>query len=1427
MKSTVLSGVFVAVASVSLVFAACGEVLLDSGEPRSFEPGRSKFWDVALKPEWGVITVKTRMKTDGVVCGKESWMTARVPMSFHDATGKQVGGWPHVFGFVGTHDWIDCERDYKVPEGATRLRISTSNLGAAGTAEFDRLTVSLKRLRAPEPCNAPLPEGAPADPWGLGDAWRQTTSTRARWCLNGLWGWRPPLDSDKPGVAPGENEGWGWGKVPSVWAKKGEHRREGQLVYISPWLEDKDVKCEVGDRAWYRRDFVMPKEAVGKRVVLTFTMLQTHAVVYVDGNRAAEVSFPGGEADITGFAKPGEKQSIVLDVTAYPLNPETLDFNAPDRAVATKAEVKFRGITGDVYLDLMPKGARIVDATVESDVAGGKATYVAECEGAPAEVSLAVRVYDTTDAAEIGSLQPMLVGQRRMLKPDAGGCVRYTSAGPSLMDFWRKAKKWDVHTPQNRYVCAMELQDAEGRTLDAALPFTFGFRDVRIKGRDLLLNGTPVHLRALVNRTMNADAGVACRESAVESCRRLRDLGVNFVIADNYNFSPGAVSYMDAILDVCDETGMLFSFSLPHARDFDMKLEDPAVAARYRELARWCIRRARNHPSVVTYAMNHNLTGYVGDMDPLRIDGKYDLTPEEGNGRAESAIRRRHCAHLAWEIAKSLDPTRPVYHHESGNLDEFHTVNIYLNWAPSQERSDWLSHWSAEGVKPLFFVEWGMPHISSWSSYRGPLFIWRKPGYQSLWASEFAAALLGDAAYLGDDPVMVKALAREEELWKRQRPFKWYELNGPLREMAVHYAGVQSVYMSDNWRSHRAWGITAMLPWDQSNLFKGGQSPMRVNPRRWDGLKSPGIVPDEIRDEGWDTGTGDAANYTRTSIGETFRRWNGDCCAFIGGNGVFTDKAHHFRPGEKVEKTLVVLNDCRVEQEVEWTCELKDGDKRFGEALRGKVSVPAGGRRDVPVSISLPDKVGRFTIVAEFAFAGGAVQKDVFRVEAYAPVKTDDKSRTPFLYDPKGLTAKEFDRLGVKYERLGLEELKSKASDAALAPETPFVVGRECFTRELLYGVLVPAARQSRARVLVFEQTKDALESVGFRAQTYGLRTTFPRFRDDSLGLGLDEAMLRDWNGASTLVTPYIEGIPKNEQSYLTDTWAGYVNTRVWRCGNRGNVATAIPEKPTVGDWRALVDGGFDLQYAPLLDWTIGDGRITFCQLDVTARTAPDPVADDIVRCLVSRLGDGVRIRSKWPRAFGRTAWIATRDLAKGLKQDEEEKDTGSGCVYVVSSGAEKPKDFLDRIAKGGQALCIGFTAKEVTEWSPVPFEMAPTNGCVAARIGRPPAILNGLSNADWSWHGAMGFDAFTNPADDGNAAFRTVAHGKGRIVFWQVPPWAIDESAKPYLRTTKRRAQYMLCRMLANMGVNFATDSIRYADLPVAEDDPYRYYRW
>ena len=58
-------------------------------------------------------------------------------------------------------------------------------------------------------------------------------------------------------------------------------------------------------------------------------------------------------------------------------------------------------------------------------------------------------------------------------------------------------------------------------------------------------------------------------------------------------------------------------------------------------------------------------------------------------------------------------------------------------------------------------------------------------------------------------------------------------------------------------------------------------------------------------------------------------------------------------------------------------------------------------------------------------------------------------------------------------------------------------------------------------------------------------------------------------------------------------------------------------EKPARGDFLSILDGGFGLQYTPLVEYREGRGLVLFCQLDVTARTESDPAADAVTRNLL------------------------------------------------------------------------------------------------------------------------------------------------------------------------------------------------------------------
>ena len=166
--------------------------------------------------------------------------------------------------------------------------------------------------------------------------------------------------------------------------------------------------------------------------------------------------------------------------------------------------------------------------------------------------------------------------------------------------------------------------------------------------------------------------------------------------------------------------------------------------------------------------------------------------------------------------------------------------------------------------------------------------------------------------------------------------------------------------------------------------------------------------------------------------------------------------------------------------------------------------------------------------------------------------------------------------------------------------------------------------------------------------------------------------------------------------------------------------------------------------------------------------------------------------------------------------------------LFLVSTGAgQPPKDFAERIRNGATALLLGLDSEEIRAWSPVPLKTVAKKAALFSRIERLPPELAGLSNADWAWHGLMDFTAFAEPDPEGNEAVRVVRYGKGRLVFWQVPPWLFDAERKPYLRVSKRRAAFMLSRLMGNLGFRRGPALIRYADVPVPDDDPYRYYHW
>ena len=76
---------------------------------------------------------------------------------------------------------------------------------------------------------APLPPGVKAV-WDMSKAHRETTPTRERICINGLWRWQP-AKADAAAVPPAD---WGYFKVPGFWPGHRGIHAEGLPDLSSP-----------------------------------------------------------------------------------------------------------------------------------------------------------------------------------------------------------------------------------------------------------------------------------------------------------------------------------------------------------------------------------------------------------------------------------------------------------------------------------------------------------------------------------------------------------------------------------------------------------------------------------------------------------------------------------------------------------------------------------------------------------------------------------------------------------------------------------------------------------------------------------------------------------------------------------------------------------------------------------------------------------------------------------------------------------------------------------------------------------------------------------------------------------------------------------------------------------------------------------------
>ncbi|MBR3087114.1 MAG: DUF4981 domain-containing protein [Kiritimatiellae bacterium] len=211
----------------------------------------------------------------------------------------------------------------------------------------------------------------------------------------------------------------------------------------------------------------------------------------------------------------------------------------------------------------------------------------------------------------------------------------------------RAVKPWSAESP-TLYTLLVELCDEKGRLVEATA-LRVGFRDVRVAGRQFLVNGKAVEIRGVNRHEFHERFGKCCpAETDALDVRLMKRFNFNAVRCSHY---PVATRFYD----LCDEFGLYVwdeadiechatRQRLPH---------DESWRPAFLERGLRMVARDRNHPSVVVWSLGNEsgigenhlaLADAVRAADPTRpihYEGAMHAGPAEGTHIFGSPISRR------------------------------------------------------------------------------------------------------------------------------------------------------------------------------------------------------------------------------------------------------------------------------------------------------------------------------------------------------------------------------------------------------------------------------------------------------------------------------------------------------------------------------------------------------------------------------------------------------------------------------------------------------------------------------------------------------------------------------------------------------------------------------------------------------------------
>lgn len=220
------------------------------------------------------------------------------------------------------------------------------------------------------------------------------------------------------------------------------------------------------------------------------------------------------------------------------------------------------------------------------------AAYITRCHVTPRkteqgwEADAEICVHNLTGEALQGTVKATIAGQTAAVQAELPG---NRTADLRLTIPCGNIQEWTPDTPALYTVTA--VLELDGQAADDWID-RIGFREIRIQGNRILLNGKPLRLKGFNRHEEYGAFGLSVpMEGMMQDLQLMRAMGANCVRTCHYPNDP-------RFLDLCDETGMLV-WEESHARGLDEeRMRHPRFMDQLRGSTEEMIEQHYNHPSI-------------------------------------------------------------------------------------------------------------------------------------------------------------------------------------------------------------------------------------------------------------------------------------------------------------------------------------------------------------------------------------------------------------------------------------------------------------------------------------------------------------------------------------------------------------------------------------------------------------------------------------------------------------------------------------------------------------------------------------------------------------------------------------------------------------------------------------------------------------